>query len=300
MKAIVYEGFQHFVPTGEGWAKGLEDLGFTVYRLPNHSYGLDEVDEEVDLVIVHDVNERVANGIHSYKSTFPLSKIAVLTSTYENCYNNLQKDVDLWFNLSIRNTYLSKVFGDKGMKFVPISLASHKDYSFPMNLKRTFDVSFIGQIGSQGHGYRNEDQYLFPVIEKGYNGIYGGFKGFAPIHHSKLNEVYNKTKVNLNFHYSNQKVESETDPMSRIEFNGRVFEIAMSGNFQISDHPFISEIFEDSIPYVTPEKWIDTIDYYLENELERNKLARDAYYIAMNKHTYACRATQILKESGVW
>ena len=31
MNAIIYEPFLHYVPTGNGWAKGLEDLGFEEY-----------------------------------------------------------------------------------------------------------------------------------------------------------------------------------------------------------------------------------------------------------------------------
>ena len=49
MKIIVYETFQHVVPTGEGWASGLEALGHIVYRLPSHLYSLCEVDEKIDV-----------------------------------------------------------------------------------------------------------------------------------------------------------------------------------------------------------------------------------------------------------
>jgi len=30
MIAIIYEPFQHFIPTGEGWARGFEDLGLVM------------------------------------------------------------------------------------------------------------------------------------------------------------------------------------------------------------------------------------------------------------------------------
>lgn len=297
MKTIVYEGFQHFIPTGEGWAKGLEELGHVVYRLPSTQYRIAEVDEDVDLMIIHDIN---IDDIIAYKTVHPKTKVAILHPYYDpHVFRKLKPYVDLWFNLGIKNSFFTKYMEMEGMKYRPISLAAHSSYAFPMEVEKSYDVSFFGQIGQQGHGYRNEDVYLYPVIEKGYKSAFGGFKWYPPLHHSKLNEVYNRTKVNLNFHYSNQKAESPEDGLSRIELNGRVFEIALSGNFQISDHPFISEAFGDAIPYVKPEDWIKTIDYYLAHDDERNALAQKARTIALEKHTYACRAKQILQEVGL-
>lgn len=299
MKAIVYEAFQHFIPTGEGWAKGLEALGWEVYRLPSVEYSITDVDGPVDLLIVHDVNVKVASDLIEYKRENPSVKVGVLCSSFEPCFNHLQPYVDLWFNLSIQNNYLAQKFGEKGMKFRSVQLAAHPDRSFPVKFPKEFDVSFFGQIGSQGHGYRGEDKYLNPFLNQKYKGAFGGFPPFAPVAHKALNQIYNATKVNLNFHYSNQKVESPTDPLSRIELNGRVFEIALSGNFQISDHPRIKEFFGDTVPYVEQDKWVEMVDYFIKNNDEREFLAKDAREVALKLHTYSCRAKQILQEIGL-
>ena len=299
MTAIVYEPFVHFIPTGLGWVKGLEALGHTVYQLPAFQHRLNELDGPVDLLIVHDVNPMVASDLIEYKTANPSVKVAVLTCTYELYYDNLKNYVDLWFNLSIKNSYLEQMFGSRNMKFANVQLAAHPEFSFPVDGRRVYDVSFFGQIGAQGHGYRDEDKYLFPVIKKGYKGAFGGFGQYPPVPHKRLNEYYNQTKVNLNFHYSNQKVESPTDPLSRIELNGRVFEIALSGNFQMCDHPEVEVYFDGTIPYVTADKWMERIDYYLTHEKEAKLLASASRLLAMTKHTYKNRAQQILKELGL-
>lgn len=295
MKALVYEPFAHFIPTGTGWARGLEQLGHEVFRLPSGQWRLNEVDDQMDLIIAHDVNEQTALDLIEYKNTYPNGKVAILTCVYEPHYDTLKEYVDLWFNLSIKNTYLETMFKSKGMKFANVQLAAHPEISSPHNLPKDYDVSFFGQIGAQGHGYRDEDKYLFPVIKKGYKGAFGGFGVYPAMSHGMVNEMYNRTKVNLNFHYNNQKVESPTDPLSRIELNGRVFEIACSGNFQMCDHPIVEVYFGGSIPYVTPDKWLDRIDYYLTHEKEAKLLASASRLIAMTKHTYKNRAEQILQ-----
>lgn len=302
MNAVVYESFLHFVPTGNGWVKGLEDLGHTVYKLPSTEYRLTDLDGPMDLLIVHDVNPQVASDLIEYKKAFPETKVGVLTSTYEPCYDSLKDYVNLWFSLGVKNTYLSQMFGSRAMKYTPVTLAADQSKFFPMNLPRDFDVCFVGQIGAQGHGYREEDKYLFPVIDRGYKGLFGAFtykQSYPPVHHSKLNEAYNRTKVNFNFHYTNQKVESKTDTLSRIEINCRTFEIALGGNFHITDHPATKEYFGDSIPVVEQKDWVDAIDYYLKNEDKRNALATEARRLALEKNTFAHRVQLILKELGL-
>jgi hypothetical protein len=299
--ALIYEPFQHFIPTGEGWASGLEDLGWNIYRLPETEYRLSEVNEPLDLIIIHDMDLQKSKDICEYKSRYPEVKIAVLISTYDPLFYSIRNHVNFWFNLSVQNTYLSNSYNEKGMPFSCVSLAAHTKYSFPINCSKEYDVSFIGQIGQQGHGYREEDKYLFPVIDRGYRGIFGGFSyngiQYVNQHYSKLNEIYNKTKVNLNFHYTNQKSESD-DPMSRLELNGRTFDIALSGNFQITDNPITKELFGDSIPVVSVNRWVETIDYYLTHEEERQQLSKKARDLALQFHTYVNRAKEILQKIG--
>jgi hypothetical protein len=178
-----------------------------------------------------------------------------------------------------------------------VQLASHPEMFPNIACEKTNDVSFIGQVS---HGYRSEDKYLFPVIDKGYRGAFGGFtyKGVSYPYkaYTEINPIYNATKVNLNFHYPTQKEEREDNLEYRIDINGRTFDIAMSGNFQICDTPIVTNFFEDSIPVVTPDKWLETIDYYLTHEDEREAKAKRAKEIALAYHTYLNRAINLIQK----
>jgi len=297
MKIIVYEPFQHFIPTGEGWARGFEDLGHTAYRLPSVQYRITDVDEEVDLLIIHDLVPEVTKDLIEYKKTFPNTKIAVLCDYYRPHFDAAKDFVDLWFELSVQHTYSKKQFDARGMSFGHVQLSAHTKNFYPKDIPKIYDVSFIGQLS---HGYRGEDKYLYPVIDKKYKGIFGGgfnYKGtlYPHIHHDNLNNIYNSTKVNINFHYPLHKEERENDLEYRLEVNGRIFEIALSGNFQISDNPLVANFFGNSIPIVGENEWTNKIDYYLSNEKERLDLAKKSYDICKNNHMYVHRAKKILE-----
>ena len=296
MRAIIYEQFQHFIPTGEGWAKGLEDLGATVYRLPCYQYRLVEVDEEVDLIITHVITPDIIEDLKTYKCTFPKVKIAVLCDYFRPHFETAKDIVDLWFELSIQHTHSKKQFDARNMPFGHVQLSAHVKNFHPTDTPKIYEVSFVGQLT---HGYRGEDKYLYPVLDKGYKGIFGGgftYRGitYPHIHHDNLNHIYNSTKVNINFHYPLHKMETENDLEYRMEVNGRVFEIALSGNFQISDNPLVKDFFEDSIPIVKENEWINRIDYYLAHEEERVQLAKKAHNICLNNHMYIHRVKKIL------
>jgi hypothetical protein len=296
MKAIVYEPFMHFIPTGEGWARGFEDLGWTVYRLPAFQYKITEVAEEVDLLIIHDLSSEVIEDLKTYKKTFPNTQVAILCDHWRPHFETAKDLVDLWFELSVVHTHSKKEFDVRGMRFGHVQLSAHKNDFFPTNVPKIYDVSFVGQLT---HGYRGEDKYLHPVLDRNYHGVFGGgftYKGrtYPHIGHDQLNHIYNNTKVNINFHYPLHKMERADDLEYRLEVNGRVFEIALSGNFQISDNPLVERFFGDSIPIVNENNWIEKIDYYISNPEERDILSKKAYYICVNNHMYSHRASKIL------
>lgn len=287
----------HFIPTGEGWARGFEDLGWTVYRLPAFQYRIIEVAEEVDLLIIHDLSPEVIVDLKTYKQTFPRTKVAVLCDHWRPHFEDAKYLVDLWFELSVVHTHSKKEFDLRGMPFGHVQLSAHKKDFYPIDMPKTYDVSFVGQLS---HGYREEDKWLHPVLDRKYYGIFGGgysYKGITYPHigHNQLNNIYNSTKVNLNFHYPLHKMEKADDLEYRLEVNGRVFEIALSGNFQISDNPLVEKFFGDAIPIVNESKWIETIDYYIARPEERAKLAQKSYDICLNNHMYVHRASSILE-----
>jgi hypothetical protein len=292
MKIIVYEEFVHVAATGNGWLYGFSELMHDVSKISSHNKRISNIEEYCDVLIVHGCDEYQVNDIISYKRKFPNSKICILCWEFNVYYIKLKEYVDLWFNLSIQNTYLSNLMNDIGIKIQCILLGSYPNLFYKLECIKKYDVSFFGTFA---HGNRDEDKYLDSVINTNYVGIYGGFNNFPHVSYKDLNGIYNSTKINLNFHYKNQKIESKDDCYSRIELNGRVFDIATSGNFQICDHSYVNNIFGDSIPYVNEKDWLDAIEYYINHYDETERLVSKSHDIAIQYHSYKNRCEQILK-----
>lgn len=106
----------------------------------------------------------------------------------------------------------------------------------------------------------------------------------------EVNKVYNATKICLNIHHR----------QSKEGVNPRTFEIIGAGAFQLIDHKKILEdlfdIEREIVCYKNEADLLDKIEYYLENEDERNKIARRGHEIVKKKHTYKHRAETILSE----
>ena len=79
-----------------------------------------------------------------------------------------------------------------------------------------------------------------------------------------------------------------------MDLNGRLFDIALSGNFQLCDHPFVKDIFEGSVVVGTKENWMDLIHYYKNNEEKRERLAQISRDIVLKYHTWDKRMVLVL------
>lgn len=292
MKIIVYEEFVHNAATGNGWLYGFNELKCEVIKVSSYDKRISSIEEYCDIMIIHGCYEDRINDIILYKKRFPESKICILCWEFYDYYVKLKSYVDLWFSLSIRNNYLFNIMKDVGIDLHYILLGSYPNLFYKLNCEKKYDVSFFGTFA---HGNRDENKYLYNVMNKNYKGIYGGFDSFPHIPYKDLNEVYNTTKINLNFHYKNQKMENVNDCYSIIELNGRIFDIATSGNFQICDHSYVNNIFEGSVLFVDEKDWLDVIEYYINHQEEANELALKSQIIAKNHHSYKNRCEQILK-----
>jgi spore maturation protein CgeB len=106
----------------------------------------------------------------------------------------------------------------------------------------------------------------------------------------EVNKVYNATKICLNMHHR----------QSKEGVNPRTFEILGAGAFQLIDHKKelekLFDIGREIVCYKNEADLLDKIEYYLENEDERNKIARRGHEIVTNKHTYKHRAETILSD----
>jgi spore maturation protein CgeB len=293
MNFAVIEPFLHYIPSGKGWIEGLIKNGHQAIALPSNDFKLDSLRiTDADYIILMEVPSK--HNLEALKQNNPDVKIVLVGFNYNATVVELKDYVDFWFELHYKHTFADKLFEENNIKLHQLPLAASEDIFKPLGQEKIFDLSFIGQFGERGHGYREEDIYLYPLKNSELKGYYSGFDSFPPTRHTDLNYVYNLTRVNLNFHYPFQKEETEWLE-SRLDFNGRVFELALSGNFQLCDLPHIVDYFEDGVTFTSKEDWKDTFNYYLHNKEAREEKARIAREIALEKHTWKSRMKQFLE-----
>lgn len=296
LQIAIYESLNHFTPTGLGWYEGFKNLGHDPSILQSQ-YNINDFNiNSPDLLILLDKFK--IQDLIKFKQENPKTKIVVVFFGFQDYFLQIKDIVDLWVETVIQHSSVEEKFKQKNLPLLLIPLAASKNKFYKKELSKKYDVSFIGQFGVTGHGYREQDKFLFPVIDKEYKGYYAGFSynniTYPSIHHDLINGIYNETKINLNFHYTYQKEQNINDLLTRLDFNGRVYEIALSGNFQICDHPKTLDIFNNTIPYIKSLNWLDTIDYYLSNDKLANELALEAQNICFKYHTWDNRMQTLI------
>ncbi len=109
------------------------------------------------------------------------------------------------------------------------------------------------------------------------------------VHHEQKSKAFNGAKIVLN----------NLHPAVINGMNKRTFEIAGCGAFQLVKYrPALEELFEvgkEVATYKSFDDMIEQIDYYLEHEDERNKIAEAGYKRAHKDHTLEIRLKKMLK-----
>lgn len=289
----IIESFSHFIPTGYGWIEGLTQLGHTVYAIPTTQYDYSVMAlDEVDYVVFMGVPD--STQLQTFKKLNSDITIIVVCFGWDDIYLNFTECVDIWVEHTYKHDLADSKFKDHNIQLHHIPLGASSQLFTPLiNVNTVYDLSFVGQFGKTGHGYRHEDYYLYPLMKLGLSGFYSGFDTYNHISHNQLNQIYNQSKINLNFHYQYQK-EQTIDQQTCIDFNGRVFEIALAGGFQLCDHPYVNEFFGDSIVYSSKEDWVDTFNYYLNHPELRDELRLKSQKIALENHTWKSRMSNLI------
>lgn len=292
MRIAVFDTNNHPTPILKEWGYGFLDLGHEVDFYPIEQYTISEcINKTYDLIVyVGNIN------IHEFelvKQHNPNVKIVVAADSIQPHFSQLKDLVEFFITTQHECPSLVNQFKEIGFDLKHVPLAGNNHLFYPMNSEKYHDICFIGTLA---HGYRNEDKYLYPFIEK-YNFFLAGMKyknfGIPFLAYDQSNEIRNKSKININFHYDYQK-SGYGIPNDRIDLNQSVYNIALSGAFQICDHHLVSELFNNSIIVANSTEWPELIEYYLHNDDERNALAKQSYEIAIEKHTWKARMQEFL------
>lgn len=147
------------------------------------------------------------------------------------------------------------------------------DLIYPLNLEKIYDVGFCGNINNRG-GWLDQ-------IKNKYNLKIDEFV----IGHDMVESI-NKYKIHFNRNISN-------------DLNYRTFETLGCGTFLLTNNtPGLDILFElgnHLVTYNSENDLMEKINYYLNNENERNVIAQNGYNHVINNHTYEHRMKFLIK-----
>jgi len=190
----------------------------------------------------------------------------------------------LWFVEYYAKSLLEK-FQKKNLIYE--GMAANSYLFHPIETKKIFDVSFVGQhYGERPYWVNLITDFSKNKDLKAYFPVAHGSKMYLTF--KEINEFYNQSKINISF-------APRDDPGRRV--NLRTFEICMSGNFQLMQYsPCVEEYFEidkEIVCWENKKELFEKILYYLENKDERVKIAKKGYEKAIKKHTWSVRFEKI-------
>ena len=294
MKIAIFDTNNHPTPILKEWASGFLDLNHEVDFYPTeHHTILSCMNIPYDLIVyVGDIN---VHHFENVKQNNPTVKIVCAADAIQPHFYQFTDLIDFFITTQHSCPTLVNQFKEIGFQLYHVPLAGNNHLFYPVDLQKIYDVCFIGNLS---HGYRGEDIFLYPLLDnKNYNCFLGGMTyknyntGFVP--YNQHNQIRNSTKININFHVSYQHHDRGV-PVDRIDLNQSVYNIALSGGFQICDHELAHELFSGNIIKGTEENWEELVEYYIHNDTARNELAKKSYDIAIENHTWKARMTEFL------
>lgn len=292
-KIVLCDTLNHPTPILLEWYHGLCDLGYEAYYLPTPQHSILELADEVDLLIYAGIQPEALDQFEEFKKRYPYTKIVGACDHWKPDYKKFTGVVDFFIGALESIPHVKDQYNSNGFKYYNIPLAANHRIFSKIDTPKIYDACFIGNLS---HGYRGEDRFLYPILDK-YNCFLGGMTygkythGFIP--YREHNPIRNQSAININFHVPYQKP-GKGDPMDRVDCNQSVFNIALSGNFQLCDHPLVIQYFKGNVVLGDEDNWLELFEYYLHNKKEREEKAYQAMVIAQTEHTWLVRMKQFM------
>ncbi len=209
-------------------------------------------------------------------------------------YDNLDfaKDCDIVFTQSSGSVQIYKDHGVKA-EWLPMACNPRIHYKEDVALER--DLVYVANyVPDRKIGY---ERLLYPILNSDLNlEVYGvgwpkksWYKGVA--NWDKLRYIYSSSKIALNIH-------REEARLCNLSVNMRVFEVLGCGGFLINDNfSGFDELLKSKKGIIVARdsnEIIELIQYYLENQDERQKIAQSGQEEVYKYHTYSHRMEKML------
>jgi len=155
----------------------------------------------------------------------------------------------------------------------------HKNY----HVDKLFDIGYVGGINSTPSKMYKDKMRLLNYLSKRYNTLF-----VSDVWGENVGKVYSLSKIGFNRSITG----APQLPM-------RVFEVMSCGTMLLTDRlgNGLEELFANEkhlVLYETRDELDELVQYYLENEEEREKIARVGQKEVHEKHTYDIRMHTML------
>ncbi|MCF8054658.1 MAG: glycosyltransferase [Deltaproteobacteria bacterium] len=210
--------------------------------------------------------------------------------------------MDLVICLDQPSRYRFKNYGIDAISFY--SLFNAQKYVKTNDTRRDIPVSFVGLVGLKMF----RKTYIDYIVSNGIAvDVYGNNSPNGFISKEKMVEVFNRTKINLNFTGMSTMTtigkELNIQKLRR-QMKGRIAEIALCGGFVLSDYASgMEEVFEidkEIVVFSSKEEMLEKIKYYIDHDDEREEIAARGYERAQkdyDTHEAIPRLVRILYEA---
>ena len=146
------------------------------------------------------------------------------------------------------------------------------DLMFPTNTEKSVDVGFCGNILNRGHIIDSLNKF--------------GIKKDIFVIGKDMVDCINSYKIHLNCNISN-------------DINYRTFETTGCGTFLLTNYtPGLEKLFDigkEIVTYSSIQDLSEKVSYYLNNDDERNRIAKAGYEKSKANHTYYERSKKIIE-----
>lgn len=182
---------------------------------------------------------------------------------------------DYAFSHDAANLQIYRQLGAKRVDWLP-TVAIDPEVHKPLGIKKIHDVTFVGMMTPRRVEIIDELSKYFSVCTP---------QSWEP---GELNKLFNQSKIALNIHLSDLP-NTET----------RIGEILGAGTFLLSEKLSSLQLLREGVHYVSVacgdvEAMIRAIEYYLQHDDEREKIARQGHEHMLKNHTMQHRLAQLL------
>jgi len=199
--------------------------------------------------------------------------------------------------------------GERGVDVTFLPMGYDPTYYHETDEDETIDVSFVGSLDDRRKRLLERVATELPECDlQVWGNNWSWYDPFAQFEYrvrrrklgncvhnynlpaASVNEVYNRSKICVNIH----------GPHSKRAMNPRTFEILGSGTFELVDYkprlPEQLDIGTEVVTYETGDEFVEVIDYYLDNPVERNEIAARGHQRVQEDHTYSDRLQRIIAD----